>query len=267
MIFQNRVKRALREGKIVFGPMVSEVRAPGIAVLFARAGFDLFFIDMEHSCFTTETMADMILASRASGICPIVRVPSRLSHDHMSRPLDSGAQGLLIPQIESRDEVENITRWCRYYPAGDRGLALTRMHTFFESGDTPQTMRDLNEELLLCVQIESRKAIENLPDILSVPGVDVALVGPGDLSQSLGDPGNTDNPEHVRACRSVIEMARQHGVVPGIYVGSLENARRWMEEGMRLIGFSSDIRLILEISRQYARKLREISEEVVSSGK
>jgi len=267
MIFQNRVKRALRDGKIVFGPMVSEVRTPGIAVLFARAGFDLFFIDMEHSCFTTETMADMILASRASGICPIVRVTSRSSHDHMSRPLDSGAQGLLIPQIESRDEVENIMKWCRYYPAGNRGLALGRMHTFFESGNTPQTMSDLNEELLLCVQIESRKAIENLPDILSVPGVDVALVGPGDLSQSLGDPGNTDNPEHVRACRSVIEMAKQHGVVPGIYVGSLENARRWMEEGMRLIGFSSDIRLILEISRQYARKLREISEEIVSSGK
>lgn len=267
MIFQNRVKRAFREGKIVFGPMVSEVRTPGIAVLFARAGFDLFFIDMEHSCFTTETMADMILASRASGICPIVRVTSRVSHDHMSRPLDSGAQGLLVPQIESRDEVESVVKWCRYYPMGERGLALTRMHTFFESGSTPQTMKDLNEEVLLCVQIESRKAIENLDDILSVPGVDVAYVGPGDLSQSLGDPGNSENPDHVRACRRVVEVARQNGVIPGIYVGSLDNARRWMEEGMRLIGFSSDIRLILEVSTQYARKLRDIAEKItLSSG-
>jgi hypothetical protein len=74
------------------------------------------------------------------------------------------------------------------------------MHTFFESGDTPQTMRDLNEEILLCIQIESRKAIENLDDILSVPGVDVAYIGPADLSQSLGDPGNTENPDHVQAC-------------------------------------------------------------------
>ncbi len=265
MIFQNRVKRALREGKIVFGPMVSEIRTPGIAVLLARAGFDLFFIDMEHSCFTVETMADMILASRASGICPIVRVTSRVSHDHMSRPLDSGAQGLLIPQIESRDEVESIVKWCRYYPMGERGLALTRMHTFFESGNTPQTMKELNEEVLLCVQIESRKAIENLDDILSVPGVDVAYVGPADLSQSLGDPGNTENPDHVRTCRRVIEVAKRHGVIPGIHTGSLKSARRWMEEGMQLVGIGTDIRLISEISTQYAQQLREISEQIVMS--
>lgn len=265
MIFQNRVKRALREGKIVFGPMVSEIRTPGIAVLFARAGFDLFFIDMEHSCFTTETMADMILASRASGICPIVRVTSRVSHDHMSRPLDSGAQGLLIPQIESRNEVESIVKWCRYYPVGERGLALTRMHTFFESGNTPQTMKELNEEVLLCVQIESRKAIENLDDILSVPGVDVAYVGPADLSQSLGDPGNTENPDHVEACRRVIEVAKRHGVIPGIHTGSLKSARRWMEEGMRLVGIGTDIKLISEISSQYAQQLREVSEGIVMS--
>lgn len=150
---------------------------------------------------------------------------------------------------------------------GERGLALTRMHTFFESGNTPQTMKDLNEEVLLCVQIESRKAIENLDDILSVPGVDVAYVGPADLSQSLGDPGNSENPDHVRACRRVVEVARQNGVIPGIHTSSLKSARRWMEEGMRLIGFSSDIRLILEISTQYARKLRDIAEEItVSSG-
>ena len=264
MIFQNRVKRALREGKIVFGPMVSEIRTPGIAVLLARAGFDLFFIDMEHSCFTTETMADMILASRTSGICPIVRVTSGVSATHMSRPLDSGALGLLIPQIESRDQVENVVRWCRYYPMGERGLALTRMHTFFESGDTPETMKQLNEEVMLCIQIESRKAVENLEDILSVPGVDVAYIGPADLSQSLGDPGNTENPDHIQACRRVIEVAKKHGVIPGIHTGSLKSARRWMEEGMQMVGIGTDIKLISEISVQYARQMKELSVEILA---
>ena len=108
MIFQNRMKRALKEGKIVFGPMVSEIRSPGLAVLFAQAGFDYFFIDMEHSCFTYETVSDMIMSARAAGIPAIVRPVSRKSHEAISRPLDSGAAGLLVPQIKTREDVENV---------------------------------------------------------------------------------------------------------------------------------------------------------------
>ena len=256
MIFRNRVKKALKEGKIVFGPMISEIRTPGIAVLFAQAGFDLFFIDMEHSCFTTETMSDLILAARAAGISPIVRPASRKSSEYLSRPLDSGAEGLLIPQIQNREDVENVVKWCRYSPVGERGMALSRQHTFFEGGSAAETTKALNDEILLALQIEHREAIERLPELLSIPGIDAAFVGPGDLSASLGKPGQANAAEVIEAGHRVIEVCRETGVIPGIHTDSVKTAKYWIGEGMKLVGFYTDIKLILEICKNSVKELR-----------
>jgi len=256
MIYKNRVKRALKEGKVAFGPMISEIRSPGIVILFARAGFDLFFIDMEHSSFTMETMSDMVVAARAAGISPIVRPSSRNLAENLSRPLDAGAEGLLVPQIQSREDVENIVKWCRYAPLGERGMALSRQHTFFEGGDAIETMKQLNEEVLIALQIEHRDAVERLPELLSVPGIDVAFVGPGDLSASLGKPGQASDPRVIDAIHRVIDVAREKGVIPGIHTDSLKTAKYWMDEGMKLIGFYTDIKLLLEICRNSVQELR-----------
>ena len=265
VIFKNRVKQKLKEGKIIIGPMVSEIRTPGVAVLFAQAGFDFFLIDMEHSPFTMETVSDMVLAARASGISPIVRPPSRTLSENLSRPLDAGAEGLLIPQIQTREDVKNVVKWCRYSPLGERGMALTRQHTFFEGGKPAETMRQLNEEVLILLQIEHRDAIERLPDLLSIPGIDGALVGPGDLSASMGMAGQTEDPRFLEAVHRVIDVAKGHGVIPGIHTDSLKTAEYWMKEGMQIIGFYTDIKLILEISKNSVRKLRSLIEELETS--
>jgi 2-keto-3-deoxy-L-rhamnonate aldolase RhmA len=265
MIFKNRVKQKLKEGKIVIGPMVSEIRTPGIAILFAQAGFDFFLIDMEHSPITTETVSDMVLAARASGISPIVRPSGRTLPENLSRPLDAGAEGLLIPQIQNEEDVKNVIKWCRYSPLGERGMALTRQQTFFEGGDPTETMSRLNEEVLILLQIEHREAIERLPDLLSIPGIDGALVGPADLSASMGMAGRIEDPRFLQAVHRVIEVAKEHGVIPGIHVDSLKAAEYWMKEGMQIIGFYTDIKLILEISKNSVRKLRSFIEEVETS--
>jgi 4-hydroxy-2-oxoheptanedioate aldolase len=262
MIFRNRVKQKLKEGKIVFGPMVSEVRTPGIAILFAQAGFDFFFIDMEHSSFTTETMSDMILAGRASGISAIVRPSSRRLPENLSRPLDAGAEGLLVPQIQTQEDVQNTVKWCRYAPLGERGMALSRQHTFFEGGKPAETMKQLNEEVLILLQIEHRDAIERLPDLLSVPGIDGAFVGPADLSASMGMAGQTDDPKFLQAVHRVIEVAEEHGVIRGIHTDSLKTAKYWMKEGMQIIGFYTDIKLILEISKNSVKELQSFIEDL-----
>jgi 2-keto-3-deoxy-L-rhamnonate aldolase RhmA len=256
VIFQNSMKKALMKGNVVFGPMVSEIRSPGIAVLFARAGFDFFFIDMEHSCFSFETVSDMIMAARAAGIPAIVRPSSRKSHEYLSRPLDSGASGLLIPQVQTRQEVENVVKWCRYQPVGERGMALARQHTFFQGGDTLETMRQLNEEVLLALQIEHRDAIERLSELLSVPGIDAAFVGPADLSASLGKPGQSDDPEVEKAIRSVIKVSEANGVIPGIHTSSVEKAKYWIDQGMKMIGFNTDIKLIMQVCKTSVQALR-----------
>ena len=259
MIFKNRMKQALKEGKVVFGPMVSEIRSPGIAILFAQAGFDFFFIDMEHSCFTMETMSDMILAGRAAGIPAIVRPSSRKSHEYLSRPLDIGASGLLVPQIQSRQDAENVVAWCRYFPMGERGMALSRQHTFFESGNTLETTKQLNEEVLIAMQIEHRDAVESLPDILSVPGIDAAFVGPEDLAASLGKPGQTSHPDVEQAIRRVIAVSRDKGIIPGIHTGSVDKAKYWIDQGMKFVGFGTDITLILQVCKNSVKELRSLT--------
>lgn len=258
MVFKNRMKAALKQGRVVFGPMVSEIRSPGIGVLFARAGFDFFFVDMEHGCFSAETVSDMVISARAADIPLIVRPPSRKASEYLSRPLDSGASGLLVPQIQSVEDVKNIVRWCRYPPIGERGVALARQHTFFEAGDTAETMAQLNEEVLIALQIEHRQAIDSLEEILSVPGIDVAFIGPSDLSVSLGKPGQADDPIVVEAVQRVIDVCGEKGVIPGIHTGSVEKAGYWIERGMKMIGFKTDIKFILEICKDSVQKLRAL---------
>ena len=258
VIFKNRMKRDLNEGRVVFGPMVSEIRSPGLAVLFAQAGFDFLFIDLEHSCFSLETLSEMVMAARAADIPVIVRPSSRKSAEYLSRPLDIGASGLLVPQIQTRQDVENVVQWSRYQPLGSRGMALSRQHTLFESGNTLETMGQLNEEILVALQIEHRDAIENLADLLSVPGIDAAFVGPSDLSASLGVPGKTNDPVVEAAIEHVIKVAQDNNVIPGIHTSSVDKARYWIGRGMRMIGFCTDIKLILQVSKQSVRELQSV---------
>ncbi len=252
------MKRALKDGNVVYGPMVSEVRSPGIAVLFAQAGFDFFFIDLEHSCFSLETVSDMILAARAADIPVIVRPSSRKSAEYLSRPLDTGAAGLLIPQIRTRDDVVNVVRWCRYQPLGARGMGLSRQHTFFQGGDALDTMKRLNEEILIALQIENKEAVENLPDLLSVEGIDAAFVGPADLSAAFGKPGQSDDPEIQNAINRVIEVSEANGVIPGIHTSSVEKAKFWVSKGMKMIGFCTDIKLIQQICQKSVQELHAV---------
>jgi 4-hydroxy-2-oxoheptanedioate aldolase len=255
MIYKNSMKAALKKGKVVFGPMVSEIKSPGIAVLFAQAGFDFFFIDLEHSSFSLETVSGMIMAARAADIPVIVRPESRKSAEYLSRPLDTGASGLLVPQIRTREDVENVVKWCRYQPLGERGMGLSRQHTFFEGGDAVDTMKRLNEEILIALQIEHKEAIENLSELLSVPGVDAAFVGPADLSASFGKPGRSDDPEIQSAIERMIGVCEANGIIPGIHTSSEDKAKFWVSKGMKMIGFGTDIKLIQRVCKAAVQEL------------
>ena len=138
-------------------------------------------------------------------------------------------------------------------------MALSRQHTFFESGSTAETMRQLNDEVLIALQIEHRDAIENLSDILSVQGIDAAFVGPEDLAASLGRPGQTSHPDVEKAVLHVIEVCRDKGIIPGIHTGSVEKAQYWKEKGMKFVGFGTDIKLILQVSKNAVKELRSLA--------
>jgi len=230
----NPVKKALKAGKPVYGTMVVDWRSPGIAQILAGAGFDFLFIDMEHSPFSTETMAEIIRAARLCGITPLVRT-SDDAYFLLSRALDAGAQGLMVPRVETAEQAEAIIQSVKYPPEGKRGCALSMAHTDYGAVERKEYVSRANEELLLILQIESRAAVENISEVASVRGFDAFVIGPNDLSLSYGLLGETKHPTVVGAIERVLDTALERGLHCGIHVGDVEELVKWREKGMRLL--------------------------------
>lgn len=254
---ENRTKRMLKEGKSVIGTMVSDVRSPNIAQMLATAGFDFFILDTEHGPFSLETVQDMALASRGAGINFFVRVPTRFGHHNLSRPLDAGAEGLLIPQVETVEEVRNIVRATRYYPLGKRGMALRRAPNDYIKGNPQELTQLVNKEVLIILQIESKIAIDNLEELISVEGIDAVLIGPNDLSQDLGVPGEVNHPIVQGYIQKLAEKCNRINFPWGIHLESPSALIPWIEKGMRFIMCSSDISMIVDTGSNLVKTLRE----------
>ena len=152
----NNVKHALNSGKVQIGTWITTLRTPQIAQMFATAGFDFIYIDMEHSAFSIETVGDLCYAALAANLVPIVRPPAKEPH-LLSRPLDAGAMGLLIPHVDTKEEAEAVISAIKYPPMGQRGMNLRGVHTGFDKGSGEAYVRSTNAETLLIVQIESQK--------------------------------------------------------------------------------------------------------------
>lgn len=234
----NRLRQVLQD-RVAAGTMVVEFRQPSLMRLLANAGLDFVLLDGEHGPFTIETIADLSRAARAAGLTPIVR-PPELTYAHITQPLDAGAQGIMLPRVTERSEVEECLAYMKYPPVGRRGAVLARGHTDFQSGDLSAALADGNRETFLVVQIETREAVDRLDDLLSVPGVDAALVGPTDLSLALGVPGRSQDPVLVAAIERTIEACQRHGVIPAIQQNDVALAAQWARRGMRMVSIGAE---------------------------
>jgi 4-hydroxy-2-oxoheptanedioate aldolase len=255
MIKENRVKRVLRDGGVAIGTMVSHVRTPSIAVMLQAAGFDYFFLDSEHGAFHLETIQDICLVAREAGIVPILRVPG-LDEAHLFRPLDAGVMGLLCPHVETGEQARHIVRATKYYPLGERGMSLRNVHTSFLRGKGDEVTRRLNEETLIAVQVETAKGVEHIDAIVAVEGVDAVYVGPNDLSQTVGVPGQIHHPEVTKRIDRVIEACNRAGVAPGLHTYDVESAQGWLKKGIRLLGYSGDASFIVDTGAKAVTDLR-----------
>jgi len=245
IIPENRLKKQLREGKSVIGTMLVELRQPSIMQVLANAGFDFVIIDNEHGAFNIETIADLCRSARKLGLTPVVRVPE-WSYAHVTQPMDSGAQAIMAPRITDPQQVVEIVQMIKYPPIGRRGSVVARGHTDLKGGSIVEVMRDANEESMLVVQIETRQALERIDEILRVPGVDVAFVGPTDLSVSMGIAGKMTDPVLVAAIIKVLESCHRNNVTPAIQMNDLTLAAHWAAKGMKLVSFNSEIGILTQ---------------------
>lgn len=251
----NTVKRALKNGEVVVGTMISACKGPGVSTMMATAGFDYVYIDMEHSAFSIETLEEMMVALKATDTMAFVRTPG-LGRLELQRPLDAGADGLLVPQISTREEVEQIVNYMKYFPEGERGMALRRPHSSFAKVKTTEYTKHANEESMVIVQLESKTAMRDIEQLVSVPGVDAAFIGPADLAQSYGKPGQNKDPEIQADLDNFIKVCNKYGVAPGIHCYDIKEAENWIDRGMRLICFSNDISMIVDTGSAYTAELK-----------
>ena len=254
----NPVKQALLAGNVVIGSEISRLRCADIARIYARAGFDFVFIDMEHTAFTLETVADMVQAARTSGIVPLVRVP-QAQYDFVARALDAGARGIIVPRVNTPGEVEQLVRWMRYPPAGIRGFCCNTAQTGGEPVGIDEFIDAANRETLLVVQIERREAVANLQEMLAIDGVDVACLGFMDLTVDMEIPGQLDHPTAVRAVHKLIDVADACGVAPGIITADMATIRSWVSRGIRFVSYATDEILLEQAATESVERLRKMS--------
>jgi 2-keto-3-deoxy-L-rhamnonate aldolase RhmA len=258
MIKSNPLRKLWKEGKPAFGTWVTLCPHPRIIKMFAACGFDFVIIEMEHTDFNLQTVANLVMLAREAGLVPIVRPPGTIKPHDLSRPLDAGAQGLLLPAIDSADQMREIIQAVKYHPLGARPMNLKGPHTDYHPGKPGEIISHLNEHTLNIVMIESRKGIENLDSICNVEGVDAIMVGPDDLSQDLGVPGEMAHPKLVEAIDRIFSIAKNNNVPYGLSCHSPEQAKARVEAGCTWLPYSNDAAMILNTSRDIVPKLMEI---------
>jgi len=220
------------------------IKDPGIAHVAAEAGLDFIMFDMEHGPYSMETFADVAKVARSIGLGIFARVPE-LSRGYVSRIMDAGAEGVMVPMISTRKEAEALANWARYTPLGNRGLGSAGVATNFSDigTDVLAFMAGQNENTLAIAQIETEEAIDNIEAIAEVEGIDVLLIGPNDLSVSLGVPGQVNGSKVQAAIEKVVEAAQKNSKVFAIHSGDAL-LEKWIPKGMQIVMNSLDITVL-----------------------
>src|SRR5260370_6694423 len=239
------VKQALAEGKLQLGTGFGQLRSPEVARILASAGFHWAFLDTEHGGFDLETVQDICRMSVMVGLSPIVRVAD-LQYSLIARSLDCGAQGVIFPRVESPELLERAISWTKFPPAGVRGYGLGATQVDYEKVDIPQVIEHMNANTMVVMQIETRRALDMREELLAVPGVDVVMVGPADLSISLGVPGEFQHPKMVQAIEAIRDTCLRRGVIPGMQTRTSVLAKFWKERGMLFLGCNNDTGMLFE---------------------
>ena len=254
----NHVKAKLQRGEPTLGawlvlPSVASAR------VMARLGFDWLAVDTEHSAQNPALMADMVACIADAGTCaPLVRLPAN-SVEWFKWALDAGAWGVIVPMVQSAEEAQRAVAWSKYPPLGTRsiggafgpyGFGVTDWHSYGPAA---------NDETIVAVQIESAPALQNLDEILAVPGIDVAFVGPNDLHAQLGMVPSSDGaePEFIEALERIKAEARKQQIALGIFSSNGEAAAERVRQGFHMVSVTTDVSSLIAASTQHLRLARE----------
>jgi len=253
-LIENYLKRTLEEGKNVFGPFM-KFTDPAAVEIMGFAGFDFVIIDAEHGPISMQSAQNMIRAAETVNITPIIRVANN-DESLILRALDIGAQGVEIPQINCKSDALRAVKSVKYSPQGERGVCRYVRAANYSSMDKFKYFKSANEETMIIAHIEGVEGINNLDEILSVPGIDVIFIGPYDLSQSLGIPGEVNHSLVIEKMKEVVLKCEQSKIAVGTFADDVETAKFWVSLGVQYMAFSVDVGILYDISKTIVNKLK-----------
>lgn len=235
-LITNPAKSILKSGGPLFGFNVFESLRPSVVKIVAQTGYNFVLIENEHVLHNDETLTNFLVMARDNGLSPAVTVlvPDR---PFVSRVLDAGALGICLSHADTLDQVEDLVRWMKYAPVGERGLAMGP-NVEYAPADAARYCTEANESTLLILKIESFRGIENAESMLSIDWVDGVVFGPGDLAATMGFHGEWEHPEVVAAMDRVIDiaLAKNLAVEPSVYPADRSEYERQRERGIQLFG-------------------------------
>ncbi len=250
---ENVLRAKLKRGETVYGMFVAEFDSPAIPLVLADAGLDFFTLDMEHGAYTLSDALALFQTARLANITPLVRVPDGMYH-LIASVLDQGAQGIMVPRVETREVVERAVAALRYPPLGVRGVYGGKANNDYEPVTLMDYTRHANQNVLAVIQIESRTAVERADELLSTPGLDVVLVGPWDLASSMGV--NPNDAVVDTMIQRVLDAAKLHKIPCGIHLGDPAVVRQWGARGMTFLSCMGDLEMLRNSAYALNKALR-----------
>lgn len=250
----NILKRIFEKGDFALGTLVG-IPSPYLIQVTGAAGFDFVIIDAEHGSLGIESIESMLIAAENAGIVPIIRVAAS-EQATIVKSLDAGARGIQIPLINNKTEGMKAIQCSKFPPSGRRGLLLSSRAAKFGKIHPEQYIKNGNDEVLIIFQIETAEGVQNLESILALQEVDMIFIGPVDLSQALGEPGNLNSKAVLETMEVVFSQSKAAGKFTGTYVTNPKDARKWIERGVDYLctGASS---IFLKACEEFTRGVRK----------
>lgn len=255
------IKQKLKNGEPIYGTMLNFIDAPDIVEILKEAGFDYFMVDCEHGYMTYDKVAVLLALARKTGIDALVRVPG-IERESILKYMEMGAAGLMLPNTDTAFQARKLVEYAKYAPLGKRGVSLARLHTEYKKiSNASEYMQMANDDTVLIIQVESPESVENIDEIMQIEGIDAAFIGPNDLCQTMGIPGQMQHPAYLGAVKRVIESAEKWDKVAGIQTMNPDTLTEWIQKGMRVIMYSNDANMLIKQAQTALDQLRKIKEE------
>jgi len=251
---RQQLRIRLQQGQALLG-VITNVPSPAVSEMLALAGFDLVLMDMEHGPMSYESLENCARAALLAGSVPYARVYD--NHPKLIlRALDAGAMGVMVPAVNTAQELEQCVRAVRYAPRGTRGLAMSTFAGRYGTRDTAEHLRESDDSVVVLPQIETAEAYDNLDELLEVPGVDAFIVGPSDLSQSMGYPGEPGHPMVEKALADIIQRGKEAGRPVGTVAATPGRVRELRDLGAQVI-LTVVSGLLINAGRSFVQRSRE----------